>query len=92
MSLRPLYTPEDLANAARISAGYVRKQARLRCIEAVKIAGAWRFTEAQYNAFIQAYTVSAAPARETNSGRTARATTPEVVQLHARPPRRRRGA
>lgn len=95
--LLALYTPEDVAQALRVSPWWVRDQARRGLAPAVKVASAWRFTEAQYLALVQQHTVPAQPVQDTIPARRRRQLESEdtvseapVLVLHARPPRPRR--
>lgn len=98
MSLpRLLYTAPEVAEALGVSAYWLCEQARSGQIPAKKIAGAWRWTRAEVDALL-GQGVAPVPRQSKTAPRRARRTaqpsagTAPVVQLVARPPRRRHGA
>ncbi|WP_406420863.1 hypothetical protein [Streptomyces sp. NBC_00842] len=62
MSVLPsLHTPEDIAESLKVSAWWVKEQARKGRVAAVKAAGAWRFTDEQYEQLLALHTTAAMP-------------------------------
>jgi hypothetical protein len=102
MSLPVIYTPEELADALKLTSDWwIREQIRKGRCEATKVAGHWRFTERQAAELIRLATVQPAPkAPATVPARRRRGPEPETPEttepaaeeptLQARIPRRRR--
>ncbi|MFD4000889.1 helix-turn-helix domain-containing protein [Streptomyces rubiginosohelvolus] len=93
-ALPSLHTPEDVAESLHVSAWWVREQARKGRVHAVKVAGAWRFTDAQYQELLDLHTTTPAPAgTDVNSRRERRTDQPAPeLRLVARLPKRAAGS
>jgi len=91
---RLLYTAPEVAEALGVSAYWLCEQARSGRIPAKKVAGAWRWTRAEVEALV-GQDIAPVPRQPKTTPRRARRTpqpsaeTAPVVQLIARPPRRR---
>jgi hypothetical protein len=92
MSLPTLHTSEDVATALQVSAWWVREQAKAKRVPAVKVAGAWRFTDHQFQLLVDLHTTTQeiAPAAEVNPRRRADSS-PPALALVPRLPRRAAG-
>ncbi|MEV7282844.1 helix-turn-helix domain-containing protein [Streptomyces sp. NPDC093111] len=92
-----LYTPEEIADSIRVSPWWLKDQARKRAIPAIKIAGAWRFTEQHYAQILRQHESAAIPAGVSASPRSTATElyagdSAPVAVLTARTPRRRRAS
>ncbi|WP_055527735.1 helix-turn-helix domain-containing protein [Streptomyces graminilatus] len=95
MSLpRLLFTAPEVAEALGVSAYWLCEQARSGQIPARKVAGAWRWTRAEVDALVEQDIAPVHRQIKPTPRRARRASQPSVettsvVQLVARPPRRR---
>jgi hypothetical protein len=87
-SLPILHTPEAVADSLQVSAWWVKEQARKGRVDAVKAAGAWRFTDEQYAQLVQLHTIPAADQAATTIPRRSRSNGTAPLQLVAKLPRR----
>lgn len=90
-SLPSLHTPQDIAKSLSVSAWWVKEQARKGRVSAVKAAGAWRFTDAQYEQLLALHTTEATPPTPDTPdviARRRKPSPPAAQQLVARIPRR----
>ncbi|MFE3400747.1 DNA-binding protein [Streptomyces anulatus] len=88
-ALPSLHTPEDVAESLRVSAWWVREQARKGNVHAVKVAGAWRFTDAQYQELLELHTTTPAVTADVKPRRQRRTEHPAPeLRLVARLPKR----
>lgn len=94
MSLPRLHRPEDVAEALGASAWWVKDQARKKRFPAERVAGSFRFTDAQYAEILRRLEEpaepDAAPAAPRQRTRSTTTDDAELVQLRPRPPRRTR--
>ncbi|MGW1813320.1 helix-turn-helix domain-containing protein [Streptomyces sp. NPDC002125] len=92
MALPSLHTPKDVADALKVSAWWVREQAKAGHVPAVKIAGTWRFTDHQVQLLVDLHTTTpeTAPAVEVTPRRRADSPAPALA-LVPRIPRRAAG-
>ncbi|MFJ9889843.1 hypothetical protein ACIQRW_28865 [Streptomyces sp. NPDC091287] len=92
-ALPSLHTPEDVAESLHVSAWWVREQARKGHVHAVKVAGAWRFTDAQYQELLELHTTTPVPAvADVIPRRQRRTEQPAELRLVARLPKRAAGS
>ncbi|MEV7953689.1 DNA-binding protein [Streptomyces sp. NPDC087532] len=88
-SLPTLHTPKAVADSLQVSTWWVKEQARKSRVDAVKVGGAWRFTDEQYAQLVQLHTMPAVDQAATTIPRRSRSNgTAAPLQLVAKLPRR----
>ncbi|MFC9247790.1 DNA-binding protein [Streptomyces sp. NPDC057136] len=88
-ALPQLHTPEAIADSLQVSTWWVKEQARKGRVDAVKAAGAWRFTDEQYAQLLALHTTTAVPEEPDVIAQRRRPAAPAAtLQLVARLPRR----
>ncbi|MFS0694333.1 hypothetical protein [Streptomyces nitrosporeus] len=94
MTLPQLHTPKDIADALQVSTWWVREQAKKGLVAGVKVAGAWRFTDLQYQQLVALHTTTVTasePATIPRRQRSADAAPQAPLALVPRLPRRALG-
>ncbi|MFE4330135.1 DNA-binding protein [Streptomyces sp. NPDC056831] len=87
--LPTLHKPEAVADSLSVSTWWVKEQARKGRVDAVKVAGAWRFTDEQYAQLVQLHTTPAVDQAVATIPRRSRSNgTAAPLQLVAKLPRR----
>ncbi|MET9952361.1 DNA-binding protein [Streptomyces sp. NPDC006339] len=93
-----LHKPEEIAESLGCSTWWLKEQARKKNIPAVKIAGAWRFTDQHHAEILRQFEIAASPTPQTSTSTRSTATEryaadpAPVAVLTPRTPRRRKSA
>lgn len=92
--LPKLFTPEEIAEALRCSAWWVKEQARRKRVPFTKAGGAYRFTAEHFDAIVQVFEERPGDARPQvvapRKRPAPKAPAQPVAQLRVRQPRRAR--